>query len=174
MGLKNMIAQGLGFILAHSFCANIQAVQLKEERQCLLCYVWVHLKWSEAPFFCDLCKAPLFDETHIAEHLTQTHYKSKQQKHLWRLAGIGRPLKINEVIEEQKPNVNAALMNAIETMSQQDKEKLPRQRIQSGHIVKQACKATFGDEVPSFEVEIRDIQILMKKMEKSVMRVKEL
>ena len=48
------------------------------------------------------------------------------------------------------------------------------QRAQSGDIVKQACKATFGDEVPSFEVEIRDIQIIMKKMEKSVMRVKEL
>ena len=44
------------------------------------------------------------------------------------------------------------------------------QLAQSGDIVNQACKATFGDEVPSFE----DIQMIMKKMEKSVMRVKEL
>ena len=66
----------------------------------------------------------------------------------------GRPLRINELIEEQKDNVNAALMTAIEAMSQEDKEKVPIQLAQSGDIVNQACKAAFGDEVRWFEVEI--------------------
>ena len=45
--------------------------------------------------------------------LTQICHKKKQQKNPGKLARIvntGRPLKINELIEEQKHNVNAAEM----------------------------------------------------------------
>ena len=134
------------------------SISPREKRQCLLHYVRVHLKGREA-HYCDLCETPLLDETHITEHLGQMRHKRKAQKNPRKpvtIVNTGRPLKENEVLDEQIRNVNTTLKTAIEAMPEQDKEKLLRQLAQSRDIVKKACKEAFGEEVPRFEVEIRE------------------